>query len=248
VVSRRRKAYIAKALAVKRRFDDVNNFIGIIILHKTSGLPIYSNVLKGGFEEGMISAFITAITHFRSEFDSSEEDHRFEVLPISDIIRAVPTKNLVCAFISVSSASMQQEEKMVEFAKAVGKLLDDQSEARPSHVNDSELGILLERYFEEVMDGFLLRYYKRGVAGEFPRKYKCLEASLDFTEAADCARPVYIAKNMTEQCKITEAEASLLVLEAIELELLVPCDKHEVLSFTRAHFDDSDLPEGPVTM
>ncbi|MFX1272604.1 MAG: hypothetical protein ACFFAX_13040, partial [Promethearchaeota archaeon] len=45
VNSKRRVAYITKALAVKRRFDDANNLIGIIILHKTSGLPVYSNIL-----------------------------------------------------------------------------------------------------------------------------------------------------------------------------------------------------------
>ncbi|MHA2040737.1 MAG: hypothetical protein ACW975_02645 [Candidatus Thorarchaeota archaeon] len=248
--SRRRVAYMERALAVKRRFDDVNNFIGIVILHKTSGLPIYSNVLKGGFEEGMISAFITAITHFRSEFETSHEDLVFEVLPISDIIRAVPTKNLVCAFITVSSASMQMEERMIEFARGVSKLLDEETEMRPTEVNNSDLAGVLERYFEEVMDGFLLRYYKRGVAKAFPKRYRCLEQCLAFTEAADCARPVYIAKTMHDQCKITEVEASLLVLEAIEKELIVPCQKHEIISFTRADFDDdkSRLPDGPVTM
>ncbi len=250
VRSKRRAAYMTKALAVKKRFDDANNFIGIVILHKTSGLPIYSNVLKGGFEEGMISAFITAITHFRSEFDGVGENLTFEVLPISDIIRAVPTRNLVCAFITVSSASMQMEEKMVDFSKAVSKILDDESDERPTLVNNGDLAPLLERYFEEAMDGFLLRYYKRGVAGTFPRRYRCLEESLEFTEAADCARPVFIAKNVTNHCKITEAESCLLVLEAIEKELLVPCARHEILSFASAHFDDSDrhLPDGPVTM
>jgi hypothetical protein len=249
LTSRRRKAHIAKALGVKRRFDDVNNLIGIVILHKTSGLPVYSNILKGGFEEGMIAAFITAITHFRSEFDMDDYDDTFEVLPISDIIRAVPTRNLVCAFITVSSASRQQEARMVEFARGVSKLIDDDSAERPTEVNNTVYTELLERFFDEVMDGFLLRYYKRDRAGAFPKRYRCLEASLDFTEAADCARPVYIAKTMTDRCKITEAEASLLVLEAIEMELIVPCDKHEIISFTSLHWDDDkDLPDGPVTM
>ncbi|MHA2140655.1 MAG: hypothetical protein ACXADF_15130 [Candidatus Thorarchaeota archaeon] len=247
--SKRREAYMAKALAVKRRFDDANNLIGIIILHKTSGLPVYSNILKGGFEEGMISAFITAITHFRSEFDRDDYDLAFEVLPISDIIRAVPTRNLVCAFITVSSASMQQEARMVEFARGVSKLMDDDSAERPTEVNNIAITDLLERFFDEVMEGFLLRYYKRGRAGSFPKRYRCLEDALNFTEAADCSRPTYLAIVMTERCKITEAEASLLVLEAIEAELVVPCSKHEVISFAPAHRDDGkDLPEGPVRM
>ncbi|MHA2143240.1 MAG: hypothetical protein ACXADD_17310 [Candidatus Thorarchaeota archaeon] len=247
--SKRRDAYMAKALAVKRRFDDANNFIGIVILHKTSGLPVYSNILKGGFEEGMISAFITAITHFRSEFDRDDYDLSFEVLPISDIIRAVPTRNLVCAFITVSSASMQQEARMIEFAKGVSKLMDDDSAERPTEVNNTVIMELLEKFFDEVMDGFLLRYYKRGKTGAFPKRYRCLEDALNFTEAADCSRPAYLAIVMSERCKITEAEASLLVLEAIETDLIVPCSKHEVISFAPAHRDDGkDLPEGPVSM
>ncbi len=138
---------------------------------------------------------------------------------------------------------------MVEFARTVAKLLDDESEERPTQVTNTELETFLERYFEEAMDGFLLRHYKRGVAGSFPKRYRCLDKSLDFTETADCARPVHIAKTMTDHCQIAEAESSLLVLEAIELELLVPCDKHEVVSFARAHFDDDrNLPEGPVRM
>ncbi|MFW9913501.1 MAG: hypothetical protein ACFFEU_13570 [Candidatus Thorarchaeota archaeon] len=247
--SKRRLAYISRALEVKRRFDDVNNLIGIIILHKTSGLPVYSNILKGGFEEGMISAFITAITHFRSEFDRDDYDIQFEVLPISDIIRAVPTRNLVCAFITVSSASMQQEAKMVEFARGVSRLMDDDSAERPTEVNSTGIMEILERFFDEVMDGFLLRYYKRGKAGAFPKRYRCLDEALNFTEEADCSRPTYVALVMTERCKITEAEASLLVLESIELKLIVPCSKHDMISFAPARPDEGkDLPQGPVRM
>ncbi|MHA2357061.1 MAG: hypothetical protein ACXADC_17965, partial [Candidatus Thorarchaeota archaeon] len=186
---------------------------------------------------------------FRSEFDRDDYDLAFEVLPISDIIRAVPTRNLVCAFITVSSASMQQEARMVEFARGVSKLMDDDSAERPTEVNNIAITDLLERFFDEVMEGFLLRYYKRGRAGSFPKRYRCLEDALNFTEAADCSRPTYLAIVMTERCKITEAEASLLVLEAIEAELVVPCSKHEVISFAPAHRDDGkDLPEGPVRM
>ncbi len=234
--ARRRREYMTKALAVKKRYDDVDNLIGIVILHKTSGLPVYSNVLKGGFEEGMISAFITAITHFRSEFDTNGEDLTYEVIPISDIIRAVPTQNLVCAFITVSSSSAQQEDRMIDFARGIGVMLDFKMTERPTQVRTAELAAVLESLFDERMDGFLLRYYKRGVAGSFPRRLRYVEDAMVVTEAADCARPGYIAKNMTVDHGISEAEACLLVLEAIEHEFIVLCDKHEVLSFSRMHW------------
>jgi hypothetical protein len=138
---------------------------------------------------------------------------------------------------------------MIEFAEGVSRLMDDDSAVRPTEVNNIAIGDVLERFFDEVMDGFLLRYYKRGRAGAFPKRYRCLEEALNFTEAADCSRPTYLANVMTEHCKITEAEASLLVLEAIEAELIDRCTKHEVISFTPAiTADDKDLPEGPVRM
>ncbi|MFW9893398.1 MAG: hypothetical protein ACFFFO_14415, partial [Candidatus Thorarchaeota archaeon] len=56
-------------LAIKRRFDDVRSLLGVIVIHKDSGLPVYSKILRDGLEEAVISAFITAVTSFRGEFD-----------------------------------------------------------------------------------------------------------------------------------------------------------------------------------
>ncbi|MFX1417127.1 MAG: hypothetical protein ACFFC0_09955, partial [Promethearchaeota archaeon] len=235
---RKRRERQQLALGIKRRYDDANNLLGIVILHRTSGLPIYSNILKGGFEEGMISAFITAITHFRAEiFATGEDDLTYEVIPISDIIRAVPTKNIVCAFITVSSASPQQEERMVDFARGVGSMLDFEMSQRPTQSSDGVLAQVLEALFDERLDGFLLQYYRSGVGPSFPRKYRPVEDALAITEAADCARPMYMAKNIAHAQGVSEAEASLLVLEAIEQELLVACDQREILSFTRMNWD-----------
>jgi len=236
--ARKKREYQQLALGIKRRYDDANNLLGIVILHRSSGLPIYSNILKGGFEEGMISAFITAITHFRAEiFTDGEDDITYEVIPISDIIRAVPTKNLVCAFITVSSASPQQEERMIDFTKGVGSMLDFEMSQRPTQSSDAVLAQVLESLFDERLDGFLIQYYKRGVGAAFPRKYRPVEDALVITEAADCARPLYMAKNIAHDKGVSEAEASLMVLEAVEKKLLVPCDQREILSFTRMNWE-----------
>ncbi|MFX1604184.1 MAG: hypothetical protein ACFFCK_11940, partial [Promethearchaeota archaeon] len=238
VRARRRRERQQLALGIKRRYDDANNLLGIVILHRTSGLPVYSNILKGGFEEGMVSAFITAITHFRAEiFADGAEDLTYEVIPISDIIRAVPTKNLVCAFITVGSASPQQEERMVDFSRGVGSMLDFEMTQKPTQSSDTILAQVLEALFDERLDGFLLQYYKRGTAGSFPRKYRPVEDALLTTEAADCARPMHMAKNIAHAQGVSEAEASLMVLEAIENELLVACDQREILSFTRMNWE-----------
>ncbi|MFX1367829.1 MAG: carboxypeptidase-like regulatory domain-containing protein [Promethearchaeota archaeon] len=225
--TRKRREYV-EALEVKRRFDDINNLLGIIILHAKSGLPIYSNVLKGGFEEGMISAFITAITHFRQEFvPNGEDDMTYDIIPISDIIRAVPTRNLVCAFITVSKASAFQEDKMIEFAKEIGKLFDDVLEDRPREFRDETMALTIQMAFENTLDGYLLKYYKRATAAKFPRKLAPLEEAMTGSDLFECASAQALANSMFGQ-GIDEARGCSIVYQAIEKEYLTPCDKHEV--------------------
>lgn len=224
---KKHREYI-EALDIKRRFDDVGNLIGIIILHAKSGLPIYSSVLKGGFEEGMISAFITAITHFRHEFvPNGEDDMTFEVIPISDIIRAVPTRNLVCAFITVSKASMQQEDRMIAFAREIGSLFDDVLEDRPKEFRDEAMALTIQYVFENKLDGFLLKYYKRATASKFPRELAPLERAMSDYDTFECASAQSLASSMSEQ-EIDEAKGCAIVLHAIESEVITPCDKHEI--------------------
>ncbi|UCH05149.1 MAG: hypothetical protein JSW05_03015, partial [Candidatus Thorarchaeota archaeon] len=95
-----------EATIVKRRFDDVQSLIGVIVLHKNTGIPIFSKMVKGGIDGMLISGFITAITNFRTEFNVDQEEGA--LTPISDIIRTVATENLICAFISLSSPSVAQ--------------------------------------------------------------------------------------------------------------------------------------------
>jgi hypothetical protein len=183
----------------------------------------------------MISAFITAISQFRTEFEIGDEERLYEVLPMSDIIRVVPTMDFVCAFITLSSASIEQEERMIEFARGAGRLLEETVETYHTQVNDVESIQLLERFFDEVMDGFLLKDYKRGVARKFPRRFRCLESTMEVTGTSYFVRPTYLIKNMSKQCSISEADSALLVLEAIENELLALCEEED---FSRTDWDD----------
>ncbi|MGV9170884.1 MAG: hypothetical protein ACOC38_13235, partial [Promethearchaeia archaeon] len=225
VYRKKKKAEYREALAIKRRFDEANDLIGIIVLHKSSGLPVYSRILKGGFDESIISAFVTAITHFRSEFDTESVNARWKVLPISDIIRAVETENLICAFITVSKPSEEQEAKMKQFAIAVGDAIDELYEDRPSKVDDESVTNLVDALFDSTLDGHLLKHYKRATSEEFPRRYNCLEEVLESTES-HCAKPSYLAKSMS-RCGVNEFEASKLVLEAINEDFLVSCEPDE---------------------
>jgi hypothetical protein len=223
--ARKSKKKHAAAREIEIRFNDANNLLGIIVLHKLSGIPIYSKVLKGGFEEGMLSAFISAILHFRSEFDEVKVNDEFRVLPISDIIRAISTPNLICAFITISSASKEQEAKMIGYARAVGMMLDNDLSERPTEVIDVKTVKTFEWFFDDFVDGGLLRQYQIGetpLSGHFKSLKKVLpEISVNGKFKLDQMIRVLESNGLSED------DAYLLTIDAIEKEIIVP-----VYSFT----------------
>ena len=157
-----------ETLAVKRRFDDIRNLLGVIVLHKDSGLPVYSKILREGLEETVISAFITAITSFRGEFDIETSSEEWGLIPISDIVRVVSTNKLVCAFITTGNPSPEQRERMIQFAKQVGFIFDETMEDVPVVVLDRHTTAQFDTLFEDLLDGQLLRTYKLDETKKFP--------------------------------------------------------------------------------
>ncbi|MFX1580050.1 MAG: hypothetical protein ACFFBJ_10415, partial [Promethearchaeota archaeon] len=219
VRSVRKKRQLEIDIVNKNRFDDADNIIGVIVMHKNSGIPIYSRIVKGGFEEGIVAAFISAVTHFREEFEMLEEQ-KMQVIPISDIIRAVQTENLICAFITIKSASIGHNRKMESFAQQVATYLDDfYTESRPSGALDSRIAEILDYIYDETMDGKLIKFYKAVEDKDFPRRYRYLEQLLEEIETRHCARPVHMAQAVAT-FGISEAHGCTLVLEAIDKGLI----------------------------
>jgi hypothetical protein len=226
VRSARKKRQLEIDIVNKNRFDDADNIIGVIVMHKNSGIPIYSRIVKGGFEEGIVAAFISAVTHFREEFEMLEEQ-KMQVIPISDIIRAVQTENLICAFITIKSASIGHNRKMESFAQQVATYLDDfYTESRPSGALDSRIAEILDYIYDETMDGKLIKFYKAVEDKDFPRRYRYLEQLLEEIETRHCARPVHMAQGVAT-FGISEAHGCTLVLEAIDKGLIEQCETHE---------------------
>ncbi len=211
-----------KAIAVKQRFDDVKNMIGLIVLHKKSGLPIYSKTLKGGFDETMVSAFITAVSHFRSEFGMDEKHWDFQVVPISDIISAVPTRNMICAFITGSSPSREQQVKMEAFARAAGAMFDESVALAPTHELEAHEEELFTSLFMDLMDGELLTAYKLREAARLPRSMSCLSSVVDRMEKKEFTLD-QLARGMA-MCGIEEGEAYLQVMDAIDNDIIEPAN------------------------
>ena len=155
-------------LAIKHRFDDIRSLMGVIVLHKDSGLPVYSKILREGLEETVISAFITAITSFRGEFDIESSSEEWGLIPISDIVRVISTNKLVCAFITTGNPSPAQRERMIQFAKTVGFIFDDTMDDVPIVVLDHHTTEQFNSLFEDLLDGQLLRTYKLDDVKKFP--------------------------------------------------------------------------------
>ncbi|RDE10813.1 MAG: hypothetical protein C4K49_12515 [Candidatus Thorarchaeota archaeon] len=224
VIRKRRRQRNIDALSVKKRFDDISNILGIIVLHKVSGVPVYSKILRGGFEEGVISAFISAITHFRSEFGMDESHWEYEVIPISDIISAVATRNLICAFLTVAAPSVAQQVKMEAYARSCGAMFDDLLGNVQGQALDEETVKALDSLFYDLMDGDLLALYKRRWEAALPRRLKCLQATASFIERPDGFLLGELAKGMTS-CGIEESYAYKLILEAIQNQFLVKAER-----------------------
>lgn len=157
-----------ETLAIKKRFDDIRSLMGVIVLHKDSGLPVYSKILRDGLEETVISAFITAITSFRGEFDIESSSEEWGLIPISDIVRVISTSKLVCAFITTGNPSPEQRERMIRFAKTVAFIFDETMEDVPIVVLDHHTTQQFNALFEDILDGQLLRTFKLDDAKKLP--------------------------------------------------------------------------------
>ncbi|NOR39542.1 MAG: hypothetical protein GQ580_08140 [Candidatus Thorarchaeota archaeon] len=225
-------------LAVKRRFEDIRGILGIIVIHKTSGLGIYSKILKGGFDEGMMSAFITAITHFRTEFEMEELHWEFNVVPISDIISIVPTRNLLCAFIVGARPTMTLEDRMVGFARSVGAMFDETMAAPPREVIDDATHGLFDYLFDDIMDGALLRQYRVKKDAPFPRSQKCLQTYLEAYPPEDGFGLDKLADGMA-MCGIQEGNVYRQIIDAIENGILESVDPQEKYPGFQADDDKS---------
>ena len=226
VYRRKKKAEFEIDLMNKRRFEDADNIIGVIVMHKRSGIPIYSRIVKGGFEEGIVAAFISAVTQFREEFEMLEEE-AMKVIPISDIIRAVQTENLICAFVTVRSASIEHNRKMEAFGIQVAIYLDDfYTESRPPSFMDERITEILDYVYDETMDGNLLKFHKIADSKKLTKRYQSIEQVILDMESAHCSRPIYLAKAVSKY-GVSEAHGCTLVSEAIEKQLLIPCEADE---------------------
>lgn len=156
------------------------------------------------------------------------DDQKMQVIPISDIIRAVQTKNLICAFITVKSASIEHNRRMEAFGMQIGTYLDDfYTEKTPHSAQDLRIAEIVDYVYYETMDGNLLKFHKVAESASFPKRYRSIEQVFQDRESAHCTRPIYLAKALSKY-GVSEARGCTLVSEVLEKRLLVPCEEHEI--------------------
>ncbi|MFW9793866.1 MAG: hypothetical protein ACFFEE_06185 [Candidatus Thorarchaeota archaeon] len=209
-------------LAIKRRFDDVRTLLGVIVIHKDSGLPVYSKILRDGLEEAVISAFITAVTSFRGEFDIESTTEEWGLIPISDIVRVVSTNRLICAFITTGNPSPEQRERMIKFAKTVGFIFDDTMDDVPIVILDHHTTMQFDSLFDDILDGALLRTYKLDDAQKFPTA-TCADERIARKHGEEFK--LEELANEIAACGLEEGRVYQAIMKALENHLLVTTDE-----------------------
>jgi hypothetical protein len=194
----------------------------VIVLHKDSGLPVYSKILREGLEETVISAFITAITSFRGEFDIETSTEEWGLIPISDIVRVISTNKLICAFITTGNPSAEQRERMITFAKTVGFIFDDTMENVPIVVLDHHTTMQFDALFDDHLDGSLLRTYKLDDEKKFPTS-TCADERI----ARKQGEEFKLEDLATEiaACGLEEGRVYQAIMKALDNHFLITTDK-----------------------
>ncbi|MHA1653380.1 MAG: hypothetical protein ACTSVT_05225 [Candidatus Thorarchaeota archaeon] len=216
---RRQRERHRVAIEMKQRIDDVHNLVGVLVLHRHSGLPIYSYFLKQVMDEAMVSAFVTAIAHFRFEM-SSAEDIEGRIVPVSDVIRVVFTRNLICAFVTMAPPPSRHEELFLQFAEMVRLRFDFEMEAPPTEVPGPAVTHFLNDLVEETLDGVLRHTFVIARPDSIDRKFAPLAAAADNFE--ECRFKIQDVVREMIAMGVPMVDAYILVSEALEDGTIVP--------------------------
>ncbi len=208
-------------LALEGRVDDAKNLIGVLVIHRAIGLPVYSNILKGGLQEALLSSFISAISNFRSEF--SMDEPTWTAIPITEVITAVQTEALICAIITVDSSSKKQKTQLETFSREVGGLYDHEDDTMRTMIRTPTLTDTFDSIFESYFDGRLMKRYV-GVKKSLPKHLHAVSAALDTIEMGHGVSVEAIIK-ATIILGYSERRAHVMVLEAVDDAYLIPAEK-----------------------
>jgi len=208
-------------LILERRIDDSKNLIGLLVIHRGIGLPVYSNILKGGFQEALLSSLISAISQFRSEF--SIDEPTWTAIPITEVIAAVQTEALICAIITVEPASSRLKTQLEAFGREVGGLYDHEDDTIREMVRSPTLYDTFDSIFESYFDGPLMKKYV-GVKKSLPKHLIAVSRAIETMEIDHGVTVEAIIKS-TSLLGYSERTAHKMVLEAVDEGHLIAAEK-----------------------
>ncbi len=216
-ISRQRRVEL---LGFRERFNDASNIIGFLIIQRTNGLPIYSKIIKGGFEMSIISGFISAISNFSEELRTEEK--LWTAIPISEVVTAVHTEALICSLLTVDAPSRTLIENLEEVAIQLGSKFDSNPDLLSAISRSSETALGYKDEFDHLFEThfdfkILISYmsYDAAQKGKFPQIaeiFDSTDVSPPFTTSELVA--LLLASGLEER------RAYAIVIEAIEAGFL----------------------------
>jgi hypothetical protein len=209
-------------LELKGRLEDAKNLIGVLVIQRKNGLPIFSKVLKGGFQESLLSSFVTAISNFREEL--SMDSAKWVSIPISEVITAVQTEELICVIITVETASARQKTQLETFSREIGGLYDHNDSFVSSvlrKTNSEEINSITESFNSHFDGGVFLKYV--GVKKSLPHHLNLISSVFKTIDIDHGVTIEALIKALGNQ-GISERMAYSIVLEAMDSQYLIASD------------------------
>ena len=158
------------------------------------------------------------IPEFNHNGAKGERD--WKLTPISDIIRAGATRNLICAFVTMTSPSMVQEAKMLVLTREIGFLLDDEMEVPPTEFRDDAMGTTIDNLFNDAMDGFLLQRYRMPMSDALPRRFRIFTDAIAKAGLGETFTLTELSRGL-EASGIEETKGYLHIMKAIDDGILL---------------------------
>jgi hypothetical protein len=212
-------------LGLTRRIEDAKNLIGVLVIHRDVGLPVYSKILRGSFQEAVLSSFISAISQFRTEF--SMDEPKWTAIPITEAITALQTEAFICAIITVDQASDSQRDQLESFGLEVGGFYDHDDEATKQVLHTPKRIALMSEQFDPIFDkhfdGALMKRYV-GVKKDLPKSLKPVSDGMKAIDIDHGVSPGAIIKSVM-LLGFNERRSHSIVLEAIDNGYLIEAEK-----------------------
>jgi hypothetical protein len=135
----------------------------------------------------------------------------------------VQTDALICAIITVESASKRQKTQIETFGREVGGLYDHEDDTIRTMVRSPTLTDTFDAIFESYFDGHLMKRYV-GVKKSLPKHLHAVSTALDKMEIDHGVSVDAIIKS-TSILGYSERRAHSMVLEAVDDGYLIAAER-----------------------